>query len=147
MHELRAEPLRVRLHSCSPRRNYFPARRSSTCCRPARPTRAPRCYNYYAARVPSKPCSSATTTPTRANLNIHFHSLVLDGVYRIENGQPVFHPVASPTTAELAHLLERIVQRVLALLTRRGYWVEDHDTAYLQELNPDEALSPLQAAA
>ena len=26
---------------------------------------------------------------------------MLDGVYRIENGQPVFHPVAPPTTAEL----------------------------------------------
>ena len=42
-----------------------------------------------------------------ANLNIHFYSLVLDGVYRIEQGRPVFHPVAPPTTEELARLLER----------------------------------------
>ena len=82
-----------------------------------------------------------------ANLNIHFHSLVLDGVYRIENGQPLFHPVAPPTTAELARLLERIVQRVLALLTRRGYWVEDHDAGYLEVPQSDEVLAPLQAAA
>ena len=80
-----------------------------------------------------------------ANLNIHFHSLVLDGVYRIENGQPVFHPVAPPTTVELARLLERIVQRVLALLTRRGYWVEDHETGYLEV--PQYSRTPPRAPA
>lgn len=84
-----------------------------------------------------------------ANLNIHFHSLVLDGVYRISHGQPVFEPVAPPTNAELARLLERIVQRILALLTRRGYWVQEPDTgmAYLNDPSPDDPLTALHAAA
>jgi hypothetical protein len=77
------------------------------------------------------------------------HSLVLDGVYRIEQGQPVFHPVAPPTNAELARLLERIVQRILALRTRRGHWVQEPDTglACLNDPSPDDPLLPLHAAA
>ena len=84
-----------------------------------------------------------------ANLNIHFHSLVLDGVYRIEHGHPVFEPVAPPTNAELAQLLERIVERILALLTRRGHWVQEPDTeiAYLNDPSPSDPLLPLHAAA
>lgn len=55
--------------------------------------------------------------------------------------------LATRTSAELTHLLERIVQRVLALITRRGYWVGDHDTAYLQAPNPNEARAPLRPAS
>jgi hypothetical protein len=84
-----------------------------------------------------------------ANLNIHFHALVLDGVYRIAHGQPVFEPVAPPTNAELARLLERIVQRILALRTRRGHWVQEPETglAYLNDPSPDDPLLLLHAAA
>jgi hypothetical protein len=32
-----------------------------------------------------------------ANLNIHLHCLVLDGVYRTTEGLPVFHAVRAPT--------------------------------------------------
>jgi len=32
-----------------------------------------------------------------ANLNIHLHCLVLDGVYRIQNDMPEFRSVRSPT--------------------------------------------------
>jgi hypothetical protein len=42
-----------------------------------------------------KPIGSA------ANLNIHLHCLVLDGVYRTLAGVPVFHAVHAPTAEPL----------------------------------------------
>ena len=46
-----------------------------------------------------------------ANLNIHLHCLVLDGVYRNREGVPVFHEVPAPTMEELQALLVRIITR------------------------------------
>jgi hypothetical protein len=60
-----------------------------------------------------------------ANLNIHLHCLVLDGVYRRSEGAPVFHEVRSPNAAELETLLSRIIQRIMKLLTRTGYLIEE----------------------
>ena len=73
-----------------------------------------------------------------ANLNVHLHCLVLDGVYRGGgDGVPTFIAVAAPTDDEL--------------LTRRGVLVEDMGQTYLPEpdADADEArtLRPLQAAA
>ncbi|MDP1679937.1 MAG: transposase [Candidatus Nitrotoga sp.] len=36
-----------------------------------------------------------------ANLNIHMHCLIRDGVYHIQNGVPEFHGVRTPTTEQL----------------------------------------------
>ncbi len=46
-------------------------------------------------------------------------------------------------------LLERIVERILALLTRRGHWVQEPDTGltYLNDPSPDDLLTSLHAAA
>ena len=55
-----------------------------------------------------------------ANLNIHLHCLVLDGVYRRSEGVPVFDEVRAPTIEQLQHLLERIITRIMKLLTRQG---------------------------
>ena len=54
-----------------------------------------------------------------ANLNIHLHCLVLDGVYRNSEGVPVFHEVAAPTLEELQALLVKIITRITRLLTLR----------------------------
>jgi hypothetical protein len=55
------------------------------------------------------------------NLNVHFHSLVLDGVYaRSESGAPRFHPLAPPDDAEVARIVRRIARRLARLLERRG---------------------------
>ena len=35
-----------------------------------------------------------------ANLNIHLHCLVLDGVYRVQNGAVEFHSARSPTAEQ-----------------------------------------------
>ena len=39
-----------------------------------------------------------------ANLNIHLHCLVLDGVYLNRDDVPVFHEAAAPSTDELARI-------------------------------------------
>jgi hypothetical protein len=44
-----------------------------------------------------------------ANLNIHLHCLVLDGVYRRTAGEPDFQEARAPTRAELASLLARAI--------------------------------------
>ncbi|MGH8532689.1 MAG: transposase, partial [Gammaproteobacteria bacterium] len=82
-----------------------------------------------------------------ANLNIHIHGLVLDGVYCAPEGVPVFHPVRAPTPGELQTLLNRIIKRLMRLLTRQGYLIEEPGMTYLGDTDPEAALAPLQAAA
>ena len=60
---------------------------------------------------------------------------------------PVFHEVRGPTAAELETLLSRIIKRILRLLTRTGYLIEEQGMSYLAEADSDSALTPLQAAA
>jgi Putative transposase/Transposase zinc-binding domain len=55
------------------------------------------------------------------NLNVHFHTLVLDGVY--ENyGEPGmrFRPLPPPDDAEVARVVERVAARIARPLDRRG---------------------------
>ena len=59
-----------------------------------------------------------------ANLNIHLHWQVADGVYRITEGVAVFHEAPSPSAAPLQALLSRIITRIMKRLTRAGYLVE-----------------------
>ena len=55
------------------------------------------------------------------NLNVHFHTLVLDGVYAADTaGRARFHPLPAPDDAEVARVTVRIASRILALLERRG---------------------------
>jgi len=82
-----------------------------------------------------------------ANLNIHLHCLVLDGVYRRSAGEPLFHEVRAPSNEQLQHLLERIITRIMMCLTRQGYLTEQQGRRYLGEIDADHALTPLQAAA
>ncbi len=44
-----------------------------------------------------------------ANLNIHLHCLMLDGLYRLTDGVPVFQSVPVPTAEQLQALLTRMV--------------------------------------
>ena len=55
------------------------------------------------------------------NLNLHFHSLVLDGVYAREiSGALRFHPLPPPEDREVALLAGAIARRIVRLLERRG---------------------------
>jgi hypothetical protein len=65
------------------------------------------------------------------NLNVHFHLLVLDGVYKPTAAGPRFLRVAPPTPAELEALLGRIVQRIARHLEGRGVLVRDVENSYL----------------
>jgi len=46
--------------------------------------------------------------------------MVLDGVYRRSDGEPVFVEAPAPTDEDLQGLLHRIITRLMKLLTRRG---------------------------
>jgi len=55
------------------------------------------------------------------NLNVHFHTLVLDGVFaEVTPGQLQFHAAQPPSDAAVAQVLATIRHRVGRLLTRRG---------------------------
>ena len=61
------------------------------------------------------------------NANLHYHSLVLDGVYVFfgEDDAPVFIPAPTPTDEEIKEVTETTAFRVLRLLERRGVIGED----------------------
>ena len=87
-----------------------------------------------------------------ANLNIHLHCLVLDGVYRCgADGAPSFVEADAPTDEELHALLRSVIVRLMKMLTRRGVLVEDMGQTWLAEPDADgeeaRTLRPLQAAA
>ena len=47
----------------------------------------------------------------------------------------------------MSGLLNRIIRRILKLLTRTGYLIEEQGMCYLAQAESDRALTPLQAAA
>ena len=62
------------------------------------------------------------------NLNVHFHMLVLDGVYvRNGDGPPEFHEVLAPEDNEVADLAGLVAGRIQSLLKRRGVETDDSD--------------------
>jgi hypothetical protein len=87
-----------------------------------------------------------------ANLNIHLHCLVLDGVYWLGiDGAPEFVEVPEPTDGALQAVLHKIITRMMKLLTRRGVLVEEEGSTYMADNDGDSdearTLRPLQAAA
>jgi hypothetical protein len=58
-----------------------------------------------------------------ANLNVHFHALLFDGVdtRASPTARPVFHRLPPPTDADIAGLLARLQRRVRRLVMRRGH--------------------------
>lgn len=77
------------------------------------------------------------------NLNVHFHTLALDGAWRIgADGTPRFRPAPPPTDAELERVLARVTRGLARLLERRG--LGDEPDALSEE---DPLLAGLLAAA
>jgi hypothetical protein len=108
------------------------------------------------ARLKAEEADSGAVTLIRrfgsaANLNIHLHCLVLDGVYRRNaDGVPVFMEVPAPTDEALQTMLHTIITRLMKLLTRKGGLVEEEGSTYMaDDDDSDDArvLRPLQAAA
>jgi hypothetical protein len=78
------------------------------------------------------------------NCNVHFHTLVLDGVFAPDaSGALCFERVPAPTDREVARLLATIVTRVERLLRRRGLAPGDDASA---TVDPAAEDAPLLAA-
>jgi hypothetical protein len=77
------------------------------------------------------------------NLNVHFHALVLDGVFAPDTGGRLqFHRTPRLTTDEVAAVLHLVARRVERLLERRGLSEEESTT---HGLDPWVDESPAQA--
>ncbi|MFM8312949.1 MAG: transposase, partial [Deltaproteobacteria bacterium] len=59
------------------------------------------------------------------NLNVHFHSLFLDGVFTEKNGKLHFVPVFPPTNEEIVTLVKRVNLRVTRYLEKKGLTMDD----------------------
>jgi Transposase zinc-binding domain/Putative transposase len=79
-----------------------------------------------------------------ANLNVHFHARLFDGVYTRASptARPVFHRLPPPTDADITSLLARVERRVRRLLIRRGRWPDAEAGS-----DPFAAQAPLFASA
>ncbi len=75
------------------------------------------------------------------NLNLHFHVLVLDGVYTLDSGEPRFVPLDPPTTEHIEDLVERIADAGLTWLAEQG--IDDDELPD----DPDDAHLLVQAAS
>jgi hypothetical protein len=78
------------------------------------------------------------------NLNIHFHLLVLDGVYVRATDTPVFRHVKAPTREDLKILLKAIAVATADSLERHGWLTRDAENTYLTR-GPTDALESLMA--
>jgi hypothetical protein len=75
-------------------------------------------------------------------LNVHFHTLVLDGVFSEARPGPLtFHPAPPPSNDDVAHVLASVRARVGRLLVRR-YLEPTDDTA---QADPLAEASPVLA--
>ena len=81
-------------------------------------------------------------------LNVHFHTLLLEGVFALgADGTTRFHPAPPPTDREVAHLLATIRTRILRLLRRRGVLAPDGEDVEADPLAVDApVLAQLSAA-
>jgi hypothetical protein len=79
------------------------------------------------------------------NLHVHFHVLVLDGVFaRDAEGHLVFHPAPPPTASDLDAIVERTARRSMRWLRKRGYC---DDTPLEARSNEPPAQTALDACA
>jgi hypothetical protein len=77
------------------------------------------------------------------NLNVHFHTLALDGVYIAREGRPIrFHPLPPPDDSEVARVTALVACRIDRLLERRGLGA----SADLEDADPLPGDEPLLAA-
>lgn len=66
--------------------------------------------------------ASIQRTDSALRLNVHAHVLALDGVYvrKDPNGPLVFHPLPTPTRAEVADVARRTAERIERILRAHG---------------------------
>ena len=95
---------------------------------------------FYRKRAESQGRTGTVTVIQRfggaLNLNVHFHTLVQDGVFvRDPDGSLSFVAAKAPTGAEVEALLQTVQKRVLRMLVRRG-WLSDAPSEHPDEPEP-----------
>ena len=74
------------------------------------------------------------------NLNVHFHSLLLDGVYALgPDGTLRFHPLPPPEDVEVERVVGQVARRIARLLDRRSLGPQS-DPAEADPLADEEPL-------
>ena len=81
-----------------------------------------------------------------ANLNVHLHMLVLDGVYEPIGERVRFRPVPAPGEKQLQTLLTRLAARIVRRLTKDGWLSQDTEPPSL-DLEPRDVIDELAAAS
>ena len=61
------------------------------------------------------------------NLNVHFHTIMIDGVYKEKDGKLEFHQVKAPSDDEIKKILQKIQKRVNRHLVKLGYLEEKEE--------------------
>ena len=61
------------------------------------------------------------------NLNLHYHSIVIDGVYSVTTGLPVFYRLRGPTDEETGDIIEVIADKVIRYLREINYLSPEDD--------------------
>ena len=59
------------------------------------------------------------------NMNVHFHSIVMDGVFSVAGPTPVFFQLRGPTDEELADIVDAAANIVIDALRSGGYVAEE----------------------
>ena len=82
-------------------------------------------------------------------LNIHFHSLITDGVFIRQPGEPVvFLELPPPSDAEATEVAWDTCRRTRRILIHRGLWLDDQgDTQADQQTAPEPALAAIYQAS
>jgi hypothetical protein len=79
------------------------------------------------------------------NLNVHFHTAFLDGVFSRDEGKRVrFHPAPAPDNAELQAIARSVHRRAMAWLGRHGY-IDDRPIEARSTESPE--LGAIEACA
>lgn len=83
------------------------------------------------------------------NLNVHFHSLYIDGAYQLNSDQKphVFCPIAEPTIEELTAVLQRIIKKIISLLEKHGYLIRDNEDKLSLSIDNEDTFSQIQASS
>ena len=83
------------------------------------------------------------------NLNVHYHMLLLDGVYAEDDyGKQRFHRVKAPTHDELNTLAHTLSHRIARCLEKRGLLERDTESTWLTlEEGEDDVLTQLHGAS
>ena len=135
---------------------YLLARRPAL-CRAVRRVFLRAVFGFYRRRAREEGIASARTGAVNRiqrfgsalNLNVHFHALVLDGVYAAASplAPPAFHDAGELLDGDVERLVKTIRERVLRLLRRRGLLTEEGEVAEVEEEGTQGLLPLLQAAS